>query len=220
MKRVLLLTFLLISSCGSPSGGSPPLQTNITLKDAKYWERPVLVEAAILMLYPGGGIPLKDLSALAKSQWQSGKYLTALSNYFLLLSSGKGNMVKTLTGIAKCYRDMGQYAHSAYWFDKALGIRQDFWTYYEYGKLWERIGSFGHAASIYEKAVALSGKVPYRFAVLAGKKLASAYFSAGEDAASHGDYAGARTWLLKILTTPFISSGYTAEKAKYWLDRW
>jgi tetratricopeptide (TPR) repeat protein len=138
----------------------------------------------------------------------------------LWMKTGGGKHVKAMIGIAKCYREMGEYAHAAVYFGLALSASPTFWNYYEYGKLYERMGLYEKAAEIYGAAYGLSSKVQVVYRSLIHDKLANAYFKAAQAMADAGDKAAARAYLSYILDDPLLRQTHAGEKAEFWMNRW
>jgi len=225
----ILLSIFSVLSCSSPSNGALgaaeiPNRTNYAgfaeyFKALKTLERPGLIIGALSGEFPAGP-PLVYLDDLARAQWESGKYYSSLSNYFLWLKTGGGKHVKALIGIAKCYRELGEYAHASVYFSLALNASPTFWNYYEYGKLYERMGLYEKAAELYGAAYGLSSKAQVIYRSLIQGKLANACFRAAQALADMGDKNAARSLLSIILNDPLLRQTPAGEKAEFWMNRW
>ncbi|NPV00888.1 MAG: tetratricopeptide repeat protein [Brevinematales bacterium] len=226
---LLILSIFSVVSCLPPvrevsGAGEVPNPANYAefseyFKALKKLDRPGLIIDAITGGYPGG-VPLIYLDDLARAQWETGQYRAALSNYVLWMQTGGGKHVKAMIGIAKCYREMGEYAHAAAYFELALSASPTFWNYYEYGKLYERMGLYEKAAEMYGSAYGLSSKVQYVYRSLICDKLAGAYFKAAQAMADADDKNSARAYLSFILDDPLLRQTYAGEKAEFWMNRW
>jgi tetratricopeptide (TPR) repeat protein len=192
---------------------------SVYFKALKTLERPGLIIGALSLEFPGGP-PLVYLDDLARAQWEIGRYYSSLSNYFLWLKTGGGKHVRALVGIAKCYRELGEYAHAAVYFSLALKASPTFWNYYEYGKLYERMGLYEKAAEMYNAAYGLSSKVQYVYRSLVQGKLANAIFKAAQESMEMGDIDDARKKLSLILNDPLLRQTPAGEKADFWMNRW
>ncbi len=160
------------------------------------------------------------LTELASIEYKLGNFSNALPAYekALTLSEEKEKPF-IYNGLAKTYRELTDYEKSRYYFQKALQLKQDCWTFYEYGKLFLDTNEYEQAIWALTKARALS----YRQEEAAKKaiinKLAMSYFSYGMKFKDENNKEEAKRMFSQIVMDRELSKTSYGEKASFWLKR-
>lgn len=162
----------------------------------------------------------KVAGVFADVLYRMGDYSNSVFYYRRSMTiGGSTNSSYLYCGLAKSYRALKQYERSRASFRKALEIRKDLWTFYEYGKLLGETGNPEHAAWAFEKARSLAFRQPENVVKLLQDKLAEAYYSCGMKAKADGNKKAARGYFEKILNDRGLRATRCAERAEFWIRR-
>jgi tetratricopeptide (TPR) repeat protein len=159
-------------------------------------------------------------SGLGGLEYKKGNFRKSISYYQKALSIGaQKNEAFYYQGIAKSYRELGEYEKSRVFFRKALQIEKDFWIYYEYSKLLSLLKEYESALWAVSKAeLLLQGKEDSVKEILIRKK-ASIYYAYGMSMKNKGEKEKAREIWIKLIKDKELSQTSFGEKAEFWVKR-
>ncbi len=172
-----------------------------------------------IQLYPSHSTLL---ISLAHCHYLLGHYNTSVSLWKKSLGSGANNPSQygfVYAGIAKAYREMGQYTNSQNYFLRSLSYKKDFWLCYEYAKLLENMDLPLEAAHYYGEARTLEKKQDWMYQVLIREKEAGIYYRLAMQYKKQKDWKQALSSLQKILDEPELHQTSSHEKALFWIKR-
>lgn len=162
----------------------------------------------------------KVMSAMADVRYKLGDPSNAVVYFNRALKlTGGSNASFVYCGLAKSYRELKRFDRSEACFRKALEIKKDLWTFYEYAKLLEDNGDPEHAAWAFEKARSLGFRQEKEVVTLLQEKLAGAYYACGMKWKAEGKKAEARKCFNRILEDRGLQNTKFAERASFWIRR-
>lgn len=162
-------------------------------------------------------------SLMGLIQYQSGRFETALPYYLQAIeyASNKTSLLTFLYSAAgKCYRDSGDTDNAITYFDRALNISTNFWTLYDYGKLYENTDEFDTALRFYQTAKERIAGTESWMETLIHRKIAGTYYRYAWRFHSDGDNRSAQIMLSSVTNMDTVGTDYYREKAEFWINRW
>ena len=160
-------------------------------------------------------------SLIGISWYKMGKFEKALEEHKAALGNSTDSRKNDFyfVNLAKCYRELKNYPESREYFEKSLRLKENPWTYYEFGKLFEETAEWDKAVWAYQKARAFAVRVDRELKEVLFKKLAYAEYEYGMNLKEAGKTSECKRLFEKILQDRDLCRTPSAERAGYWLKR-
>lgn len=164
--------------------------------------------------------PLPLIKQLAATLYKLGKYNEAITNYHKAIAVRKNPKPSTrlYVGLAKCYRDVAEYGKSDVYFKKALMIKQNAWTYYDYAKLYLKQDNYPKAIEVFKKALSIAKY--HKTCTTIANKTASVIFDYASQLKEQGRTDKAISYLKMILDIKSLADTPSGNRARFWIERW
>lgn len=182
--------------------------------------RPDLAYALLTNIIPFFPVNSRLHCDLGLSLYKLGNFTAATSAYEKALSNSRpADRAFILTALGRCYRERKDFTRSREAFRESLRLKEDFWTYYEYGRMLEASGDIAGALWAYRKGRAWCIKGMKTEREIASRRLAGVLYSLGMKARDAGKPAEALRYFTEILNDHDMAVTSWAEKAAFWKKR-